>query len=57
VHEMQTTVTDDHSVCLSVSLSVPQLDCVSCIRAAFAKSLLPLVFCIFVLCLREGTWK
>jgi len=43
---MQTIVTDVRGVCSSVSLSVTRLNCVWCIRAAFAKFLWPLVLFI-----------
>jgi len=40
---MHATVTDVSDVSPSVSLSVTRLNCVLCSRAAFAKSLRPLV--------------
>jgi len=44
MHEMQTIVTDDHGVCLSVTLSDTRLHCTGSFGAAYAKSLWPLVF-------------
>jgi len=49
MREMLTIVTGVRSVCLSVSLSVTQLNCVWCIRSAFAKLLWRLVMLSYVL--------